>query len=88
VIYLRSQGLGPGPYGDYQTYGPNLQTFSGVTSLWAHPDDPFPVGSTLNHPDHAAGKQALVAVLAALRRRERTGEGCSSRRRSSRRRRR
>jgi crotonobetainyl-CoA:carnitine CoA-transferase CaiB-like acyl-CoA transferase len=76
IVYLSSQGLGAGPYGDYQTYGPNLQAFSGVTSLWAHPDDPFPVGSTINHPDHAAGKQALVAILAALRRREQTGEGC------------
>ena len=76
IIYLSSQGLGDGPYGGYQTYGPNLQTFSGVTALWAHPDDPYPVGSGLNHPDHTAGKQALAAVLAALIRRDRTGKGC------------
>lgn len=75
IVYLSSQGLGEGPYGGYQTYGPNLQTFSCVTALWAHPDDPFPVGTTLNHPDHLAGKQALVPLLAALLRRERTGEG-------------
>lgn len=76
VVYLSSQGLGQGPYGNYQTYGPNLQTFSGVTAQWAHPDDPFPVGTTLNHPDHVAGKQALVPVLAALLRRNAMGEGC------------
>ena len=76
VVYLRSQGLGTGPYDGFQTYGPNLQTFSGITHQWAHPDDPFPVGSTLNHPDHIAGKQALVPLLAALLRRDRTGEGC------------
>ena len=76
IIYLSSQGLGTGDYDGFQTYGPNLQAFSGVTSLWAHPDDPFPVGATLNHPDHVAGKQALVLVLAALERRDRTGEGC------------
>ena len=76
VVYLSSQGLGQGPYGDYQTYGPNLQTFSGVTAQWAHPDDPFPVGTTLNHPDHIAGKQALVPLLAALLRRDAQGEGC------------
>ncbi len=76
VVYLSSQGLGHGPYGDYQTYGPNLQTFSGVTAQWAHPDDPYPVGTTLNHPDHIAGKQALVPLLAALLRREAIGEGC------------
>ena len=75
VIYLSSQGLGRGPYDGYQTYGPNLQTFSGVTSQWAHPDDPYPVGTTLNHPDHMAGKQALVPVLAALLRRDHDGRG-------------
>ncbi len=76
VIYLGSQGLGTGPYDGFQTYGPNLQTFAGVTHQWAHPDDPFPVGTTLNHPDHIAGKQALVALLGALMRRRETGEGC------------
>ena len=76
VVYLRSQGLGSGPYDGFQTYGPNLQTFSGITHQWAHPDDPFPVGTTLNHPDHIAGKQALVPLLGALLRRDRTGQGC------------
>ena len=76
AVYLGSQGLGRGPYDGFQTYGPNLQTFSGVTHQWAHPDDPFPVGTTLNHPDHIAGKQALVAFLAALLRRHESGQGC------------
>ena len=76
VIYMSSQGLGEGPYGGYQTFGPNLQAFSCVANLWAHPDDPYPVGSTLNHPDHVAGKQFLTALLAAVLRRDRTGEGC------------
>ena len=74
VIYLGSQGLGCGPYDGYQTYGPNLQTFSGVTRQWSHPDDPFPVGTTLNHPDHIAGKQSLVALLGALL--QRPSAGC------------
>ena len=76
IVYLGSQGLGRGPYDGFQTYGPNLQTFSGVTHQWAHADDPFPTGTTLNHPDHIAGKQALVALLAALLRRDETGQGC------------
>lgn len=75
VIYLSSQGLGRGLYEGFQTYGPNLQTFSGITAQWAHPDDPYPVGTTLNHPDHMAGKQALVPLLAALLRREVDGGG-------------
>ncbi len=75
VIYLSSQGLGRGLYDAYQTFGPNLQTFSGVTSQWAHPDDPYPVGTTLNHPDHMAGKQALIPMLAAVLKRLDSGEG-------------
>ena len=75
VIYVSSQGLGRRPYGDFQTFGPNLQSFAGVTATWADPHDPYPVGATLNHPDHIAGKQTLVPVLAALLRREATGEG-------------
>ena len=75
VLYLSSQGLGRGTYDNYQTFGPNLQTFSGVTWQWSHPDDPFPVGTTLNHPDHMAGKQALVPLLAALLRRLDGGGG-------------
>ena len=73
MVYLGSQGLGRGPYDGYQTYGPNLQAFSGVTHQWAHPDDPFPTGGALNHPDHIAGKQALVPFLAALHRRDAGG---------------
>ena len=73
MVYLGSQGLGRGPYDGYQTYGPNLQAFSGVTHQWAHPDDPFPTGGALNHPDHIAGKQALLPFLAALHRRDAGG---------------
>ena len=76
VVYLSSQGLGRGLYDGFQTYGPNLQTFSGVTSQWSHPDDPYPVGTNLNHPDHMAGKQALVPLLAALIKRDSNGLGC------------
>ena len=76
IIYLSSQGFGRGPYGDYQTFGPNLAAFAGLTWLWSHPDDPHPVGTTLPHPDHVAGKQAFVSLIGALMRRDATGEGC------------
>lgn len=76
IIYMSAQGLGDGPYGAYTTYGPNLQSFAGMTTVWAHPDDPYPVGSTLAYPDQLAGRQALAAVMAALARRDRTGKGC------------
>lgn len=76
IIYVSSQGLGDGPYSGFTTYGPNLQSFAGMTTLWAHPDDPYPVGSTLSYPDHLAGRQALAALFGALIRRDTEGQGC------------
>jgi benzylsuccinate CoA-transferase BbsF subunit len=46
-----------------------------VLSLWAHPDDPYPVGANVPLPDHMASKQAVFAVLTALDYRRRTGKG-------------
>jgi len=76
IIYISSQGFGGGgPYSDYQAYGPMLAAASGVLYLWAHPDDPYPVGANVPIPDHMASKQAVVAALAALDYRRRTGKG-------------
>ncbi|MFT5268061.1 MAG: crotonobetainyl-CoA:carnitine CoA-transferase CaiB-like acyl-CoA transferase [Acidimicrobiales bacterium] len=77
VVSLSSQGFGRGPYGHYQSFGPNLSAYSGAASQWAHPSDEVAVGTTVPHPDHVAGKQAYVALLAALRYRDRGGGGCS-----------
>jgi len=76
IIYVSSQGFGRGgPYSDYQAYGPMLASASGLLSLWAHPDDPYPVGANVPLPDHMASKQAVLAALAALDYRRRTGRG-------------
>jgi benzylsuccinate CoA-transferase BbsF subunit len=76
VIYLSSQGYGRGgPLGEVPSFGPLNSAFAGATWLWNHPQGPRPGGSSLNHPDHIASKLAAVAVLAALERRRRTGEG-------------
>jgi crotonobetainyl-CoA:carnitine CoA-transferase CaiB-like acyl-CoA transferase len=76
VIYASSQGYGStGPFGSMPAYGPLNSGFSGVHLLWNHPDAPYPCGTSLNHPDHIAGKLLAVAVLAALREREASGEG-------------
>ena len=76
IVSLSSQGMGRGRYGKYQTFGPNLVAFTGKAWLWSHPDDPHPVGSTLPHPDHTAGKQAFVSLLGALLRRDAGEGGC------------
>jgi benzylsuccinate CoA-transferase BbsF subunit len=76
IIYLSSQGFGKtGPYSGYKAYGPLMAAASGLLRLWAHPDDPYPVGSTLPIPDHFASKHGVLAILAALDYRRRTGKG-------------
>jgi crotonobetainyl-CoA:carnitine CoA-transferase CaiB-like acyl-CoA transferase len=76
VIYVSSQGYGSdGPLGGAPAYGPLVAAFAGVTFLWNHADAPYPGGSSLEHPDHMAGRLAAVAVLAALEHRRRTSEG-------------
>jgi crotonobetainyl-CoA:carnitine CoA-transferase CaiB-like acyl-CoA transferase len=76
VIYASSQGYGStGPFGSMPAYGPLNSGFTGVHLLWNHPDSPYPCGTSLNHPDHIGGKLLAVAVLAALREREASGEG-------------
>src|SRR5439155_13235504 len=76
LIVVRSQGYGAtGPYRDFLAVGPNVHAFSGLTHLWNHPQPDRPLGGQLNHPDHIASKVALLAVLAALERRPRTGQG-------------
>jgi crotonobetainyl-CoA:carnitine CoA-transferase CaiB-like acyl-CoA transferase len=76
VVYLTSQGYGRGgPLGELPAFGPLNFAFAGGTWLWNHADAPYPAGSSLNHPDHVASKLGVVAVLAALEHRRRTGEG-------------
>lgn len=76
VIYVASQGYGRGgPYGEMPAFGPLNAGFAGLHHLWNHPEAPYPCGSSLNHPDHIAGKLLAVPVLAALIHRHDTGEG-------------
>ena len=76
VVYVSSQGYGRGgPYGEMPAFGPLNAGFAGLHHLWSDPDTPYPCGTSLNHPDHIAGKLLAVAVLAAWDHRQRTGEG-------------
>ncbi len=76
IIYISSNGYGSGgPFSEYQAYGPMLSAFSGLLSLWCHPTDPYPAGANVPLPDHYASKMLVVAALAALDYRRRTGKG-------------
>lgn len=76
LVYVCSQGYGRGgPMGKMPAYGPLNASFAGAHWLWNHADVEYPCGTTLNHPDHIAGKLLAVAVLAALHHKQRTGRG-------------
>jgi crotonobetainyl-CoA:carnitine CoA-transferase CaiB-like acyl-CoA transferase len=71
---LSATGATGGPWTDLVTYGPSLAALYGVKSLLGYHDDPKPREDTADLDPTAAG-HALVAILAALEYRERTGEG-------------
>ena len=76
VIYASSQGYGrTGPLGGMAAYGPLNLGFVGLHHLWNHADAPYPCGTSLNHPDHVAGKYLAAGIIAALDHRDRTDEG-------------
>jgi crotonobetainyl-CoA:carnitine CoA-transferase CaiB-like acyl-CoA transferase len=76
LVCLRMTGYGlDGPDRDKVSYGPSLQALTGYTALMGQPDGP-PAGFGYSYSDVAAGHLGALAVLAALFRRRRTGEGC------------
>jgi crotonobetainyl-CoA:carnitine CoA-transferase CaiB-like acyl-CoA transferase len=76
VVYASSEGYGrSGPLDGMAAYGPLNLGFVGLHHLWNHADAPYPCGTSLNHPDHIAGKFLAGAVIAALDHRDQTGEG-------------
>jgi crotonobetainyl-CoA:carnitine CoA-transferase CaiB-like acyl-CoA transferase len=62
-----------GPYRDRKAYDLLLQGESGVMSVTGTPEQPAKIGVSVG--DISAGVYALAAILAALRLRDRTGEG-------------
>jgi benzylsuccinate CoA-transferase BbsF subunit len=76
VIYLAMSMQGAtGPESTYLGYGITIAAVSGLTALSAEPGR-YPVGTGTHFPDHIPNPgHAVVAVLAALRHRRRTGEG-------------
>lgn len=78
LITLQLSGYGtPGPYSDYPAFGPSTEAAGGLNRLLAGPDDiPIRIGSAV-FSDQLAGRYAALAIVHALERRRRTGEGQS-----------
>jgi benzylsuccinate CoA-transferase BbsF subunit len=64
-----------GPQQSYVGYGPSLDAWAGLDALTAHAGgEPNALGGIF--PDTGSALHAAAAILAALRRRDRTGVGC------------
>jgi crotonobetainyl-CoA:carnitine CoA-transferase CaiB-like acyl-CoA transferase len=64
-----------GPQRSYVGYGPSLDAWAGLDALTAHAGgEPNALGGIF--PDTGSALHAAAAILAALRRRDRTGSGC------------
>jgi crotonobetainyl-CoA:carnitine CoA-transferase CaiB-like acyl-CoA transferase len=75
IIYVSNSGFGhSGPYRDFKTWGPITQACCGLafsTGLAGH----GPAGIGYSYMDHHGASFTVIAVLAALIHRLRTGEG-------------
>jgi crotonobetainyl-CoA:carnitine CoA-transferase CaiB-like acyl-CoA transferase len=75
LIMVSMSGYGAsGPHRDWVAYGANIETTSSLTSITGYPDGQLS-RTTLFYADPVSGNYAAIAVMAALRHRDRTGEG-------------
>ena len=76
LVICEISGYGTsGPYRDKKAYDLLVQSEAGLVSITGTPDAPSKVGISV--ADISAGMYAFSGILAALMRRERTGEGAS-----------
>jgi crotonobetainyl-CoA:carnitine CoA-transferase CaiB-like acyl-CoA transferase len=74
IVYTEITGYGPdGPYAERNAYDLVMQGETGLISITGTAEEPARVG--ISACDVGAGSYAATATLAALLRRERTGEG-------------
>ena len=74
ALYQPMQGM-TGPHAEYAGFGAVLSAVCGVNALSGFERNP-PIGVGTNYPDYVVNPMhAVIALLAALRHRRRTGEG-------------
>jgi crotonobetainyl-CoA:carnitine CoA-transferase CaiB-like acyl-CoA transferase len=75
VIYARMSGYGhSGPHAEFRSYGPVVQAVSGLSAISGLPGRE-PSGWGLSYMDNQAAYYNSTAILMAIYRRNRTGEG-------------
>ena len=75
IIMCSLSGYGAtGPERNYSAYGSNIETISGLASLLGYDGSQF-FGTGSFYADPVSGTHAVIAMLAALHHRDRTGQG-------------
>jgi crotonobetainyl-CoA:carnitine CoA-transferase CaiB-like acyl-CoA transferase len=75
IVMVSLSGFGhSGPWRNCAALGATVQALSGLTQLTSY-DDVRPDGIGFAYADHISGLYAALAALAALRRRDKTGQG-------------
>ncbi len=75
IIYVQAPGFGrKGPYSSYRTYGPTAAAVGGLTAGVGLPDR-YPCGYGVSYMDAIGPYFIAMAVMAALRQRQKTGQG-------------
>ncbi|HET8678979.1 MAG TPA: CoA transferase [bacterium] len=76
LIYVSMSGLGyGGPRSEWASFNAVIQALSGLMLATGRPGDP-PIGVSNSWADFMAGLHAALVLVAALERRDRTGQGC------------
>ncbi len=76
LVYCSVTAFGTrGPLAGLPGYDPMMQAFGGIMSLTGYPGQ-LPARAGTSIVDMGTGMWAAIGILAALRERERTGEGC------------
>lgn len=75
LVMLSTSGYGDaGPHRGYVTWGPNIEALSGLSTVSGHPGSSCTI-TQFAYPDPLSALHGLVAVMAALDHRQRTGDG-------------
>ncbi len=74
LIYVSHKGFLPGPYDHRTALDEVVQMMGGLAYMTGRSGDPLRAGTSVN--DIMGGMFGAIGAMAALRQRERTGEGC------------
>ncbi|WP_325346962.1 CaiB/BaiF CoA transferase family protein [Xylophilus sp.] len=74
LIYVGHKGFLPGPYEHRTALDEVVQMMGGLAYMTGRPGDPLRAGTSIN--DIMGGLFGAIGAMAALARREKTGEGC------------